>query len=272
MVISEPIPLLRSAMLACLLLCGPSMAVAEAPPTVAAASVLRFALPEIADAFSARAGSRPRLSFGSSGNLRRQIAQGAPFALFLSADERFPLELARDGLTVDDGRIYAEGRLALLLRKDSPRSGDGAMPELADLLADGRLRHLAIANPETAPYGRAARQVLEHLARWESIQSTLVVGENVAQAAQFVVSGGAEAGIIAYPLTLSAGLRACCRSAPIPTEMHARMVQRGVLTKQGGDDARAFFRFLLGPEGSTILQRHGFGLPRAGSPRVGTKF
>lgn len=255
--------MLRSTVLAYLLFCGLSTAIAAAPPTVAAASVLRFALPEIADAFAARTGLRPRLSFGSSGNLRRQIAQGAPFALFLSADETFPLDLAREGLTLNNGRIYAQGRLALLLPKASPLLSDGSLSDLGKALADGRLKHLAIANPETAPYGRAARQVLEHLELWDEAQTTLVIGENVAQAAQFASFGSAEAGLVAYPLAVSSRLEACCRSAGIPLEMHTKMNQRGVLIKGAGEDARAFFHFLLGPEGRNILQRHGFGLPDA---------
>ena len=255
--------MLRTILLSCLLICGLSSAIAAAPPTVAAASVLRFALPEVADAFAARTGIRPRLSFGSSGNLRRQIARGAPFSLFLSADEEFPLDLDREGLTLDDGDVYAEGRLALLLPKASPLLSDGTLSDLGDALADGRLKHLAIANPETAPYGKAARQVLEHLGLWQEVQSLLVIGENVAQAAQFASSGTAEAGLVAYPLAVSSRLDACCRFVGIPSEMHARMSQRGVLTRGAGEDAQAFFQFLLGPEGRIILQKNGFRLPDA---------
>lgn len=253
--------MLRSTLFACLLINCLSTTMA-APPTVAAASVLRFALPEVADAFTARTGIRTRLSFGSSGNLRRQIAQGAPFSLFLSADESFPLDLAREGLTLDEGRVYAQGRLALLLPKASPLLSDGTLSDLADALTDGRLKHLAIANPETAPYGRAAREVLERLGLWLPAQPTLVIGENVAQAAQFASAGTAEAGLVAYPLAASSRLDTCCRSAAIPSEMHASMNQRGVLINGAGEDAKAFFQFLLGPEGRNILQRHGFGLPK----------
>lgn len=255
--------MLQSTLFVGLLICGLSTAMAATPPTVAAASVLRFALPEIADAFAAQTGIRPRLSFGSSGNLRRQIAQGAPFALFLSADEAFPLDLAREGLTLDNGRIYAVGRLALLLPKASSLLSDGTLSDLGDGLADGRLKHLAIANPETAPYGRAARQVLEYLGLWHKAQPSLVIGENVAQAAQFVSSGTAGAGLVAYPLAVSFRLVACCRTIGIPSEMYTQMNQRGVLIKGAGEDARDFFYYLFSPEGRNILQRHGFGAPHA---------
>jgi len=228
---------------------------------VAAASSLRDALPEVVDAFVAEGGNRARLSFGASGNLRRQIAQGAPFELLLSADEAMVLDLAREGLTLNEGSVYAEGRLAILVPKGSSLKPDGTLGDLKDAIDDGRLHRLAIANPEHAPYGRAAREVLAKLGLWERLEDRLVVGENVSQAAQFAATGGADAGLIAYSLALSPRLGHCCEHTPLSAELHQPLRQRGVLLKGAGTAAKRLFAFVLGPQGQTILERHGFGLP-----------
>lgn len=228
---------------------------------VAAATSLRDALPELADAFAAEEGSKPRLSFGASGNLRRQIAQGAPFELFLSADETFVLDLAREGHTRNEGAIYAVGRLAILVPRGSKLSPDGSLEDLAQALDDGRLRRLAIANPEHAPYGRAAREALERLGLWERIQDKLVIGENVSQAAQFAATGAADAGLVAYSLSLSPLLEQCCEQAPLPADLHQPLRQRGALITGAGQNAERLFAFILGPQGRVILERRGFGVP-----------
>jgi len=230
-------------------------------PMVAAATSLRDTLPELAAAFAAEADSNPRLSFGASGNLRRQIAQGAPFELFLSADETFTLDLAREGHTQDEGAIYAVGRLAILVPKGSKLSPDGSLEDLGKAIDDGRLRRLAIANPEHAPYGRAAREALERLGLWGQIQDRLVIGENVSQAAQFAATGAADAGLVAYSLSLSPLLDQCCEQAPLPVDLHQPLRQRGALTTSAGQEAERLFAFILGPQGRAILERHGFGVP-----------
>lgn len=228
---------------------------------VAAATSLRDALPELAEAFAAEDGSRARLIFGASGNLRRQIAQGAPFELFLSADESFVLDLAREGRTRDEGMVYAVGRLAILVPKSSGLTPDGSLADLEKALDDGRLRRLAIANPEHAPYGRAARETLERLGLWGRIQDRLVIGENVSQAAQFAATGAADAGLVAYALALSPRLEQCCNQAPVPANLHKPLSQRGALINGAGEAAGRLFAFILGPKGRTILERRGFGAP-----------
>jgi molybdate transport system substrate-binding protein len=228
---------------------------------VAAAASLRDALPELADAFDAKNGTKTRLSFGSSGNLYRQIAQGAPFELFLSADEAMVLDLAREGRTLDDGAIYAHGGLAIMVPKNSTLKPDGSLRDLKEAIDDGRLHRFAIANPEHAPYGRAARESLAESGLWASIEDRLVIGENVSQAAQFVATGGADAGLVAYSLALSPRLGHCCRHAPLSIGLYPAIRQRGVLLKGAGAAAKRLFTFILGPHGREILGHHGFRVP-----------
>jgi molybdate transport system substrate-binding protein len=239
----------------------PSAAGEGEGPAIAAAASLRDVLPKLANRFAENTGIRPRLSFGASGNLRRQIAQGAPFELFLSANETYVLELAREGHLQDAGSVYALGRLALLTPRKSPLVADGTLSDLTAAVKDGRLHRLAIANPEHAPYGMAARDALQRLNLWESVKSRLVIGENVGQAAQFAATGNAQGGIIAYSLAKSPRLRACCVHAPIPAQLHVPLKHRGALAKGAKYRARQFFEFLLGDEGREIITRGGFSAP-----------
>jgi molybdate transport system substrate-binding protein len=230
-------------------------------PVIAAASSLQFALTELARRFTRETGHAVRPAFGSSGNFARQIRQGAPFELFFSADEAFVLDLAREGHLADEGRLYAVGRLVLLLGPTSPLQPDGSLVDLAAALADGRLRKFAIANPEHAPYGRGAREVLVHAGLWERVSSRLVLGENVAQAAQFVLSGNAEAGLVALSLALTPQVAERSRHALVPGEWHRPLRQRVAVTKRAGPVARAFLEFVLAPEGRATLARYGFTVP-----------
>ncbi len=232
-------------------------------PVIAAASVLQFALPELADAFAAETGQAVRLSFGSSGNLSRQIREGAPFQLFLSADEEFIAALHADGVTPDAGTVYAEGQLALIAPRGGLLTPDAGMDDLARLLDAGRIARFAIANPEHAPYGMRAREALETRGLWEAIRPALVLGENVSQAAQFALSGNAEGGLVALSLALAPQVAARGVSAPVPRDWHLPLRQRMALLPGAGDTARAFHAYLLSPPGQAILSRHGFGLPGA---------
>lgn len=234
---------------------------AEAGPLIAAAASLRDVLPELVEAFEQEQGSGARMSFGASGNLRRQIAQGAPFELFLSADETFVLDLAREGYAQGEGEVYAEGRLAILMPKGSKLRPDGTLKDLAKAIEDGRLRRLAIANPEHAPYGRAAREALQKLELWARLDDRLVIGESASQAAQFVSTGAADAGIVAYSLSLSPHLTDCCEHAPLAASLHGPLRQRGALIKGASTAASRLYTFILGPRGRAILERRGFGVP-----------
>ncbi len=234
---------------------------AAATPIVAAASVLRFALPEIVDGFRRRGGVRPRLVFGSSGNFYRQILQGAPYALFLSADEDYVLELAERGHAPDAGVRYAVGRLVLFAPHSSPLEVDPALDGLERAVRDGRVRRFAIANPEHAPYGRRAEEALRHRGLWELLEPRLVLGENVAQAAQFAVSGAAEGGMLARALAEAPSLRGRGRHATVPASWHAPLHQRMVLLSPEDPVAGDFFAHLRSAEAGAVLRRHGFDLP-----------
>jgi len=234
---------------------------ADQPPVVAAASDLQFALPELARRFTAQTGNTLRLSFGSSGNLRRQIAQGAPFQVFMSADEGYVLALHREGFTRDRGVLYALGRIALITPEGLPLAVDGRLDDLARALQDGGLRRFAIANPDHAPYGRAAREALQHAGLWEAIEPHLVLGENVSQAAQFATSGSSQGGIIAFSLALSPSVGRLGRHALIPAEWHRPLRQRMVLLRGAGETAEAFYAFVQSPPAREVLRRYGFVLP-----------
>ena len=236
-------------------------AAAGAPPLVAAASDLRFALDEAAAAFKRDTGNDVRIVYGSSGNFRRQIADGAPFEMFLSADEAFVFALAKEGRTLDDGALYATGRIVLVVPQGSALRLDPQLADLAPAVADGRLRKFAIANPEHAPYGRAAQQALTAAGAWTAIGNHLVLGENVSQAAQFALSGSAQGGIVALSLALAPGVLGSARYAVIPETMHEPLRQRMVLTQRAGPVARAFYRYLQEPPARAILERYGFALP-----------
>jgi len=227
-------------------------------PNVAAASDLQFALTDIAAEFKRATGHEVRISFGSSGNFRRQIADGAPFELFLCADGAYVDALAEQGRTVDAGVVYAIGRLALFVPRGSPIVADAGLRDVASALRDGRLVKFAIANPEHAPYGRAARDVLTRSGLWDAIRPHLVLGENVSQAAQFAASGAAQAGIIAYSLSQAPPMAARGTSVELPAETHEPLLQKMVLLKTAGGTARVFYDFLQQPGARAIFARYGF--------------
>jgi molybdate transport system substrate-binding protein len=231
-------------------------------PTVAAASDLKFALEEIATAYTAAGGKPVKLAFGSSGNFARQIRQGAPFEIFMSADESFVEGLARDGFARDAGELYAVGRIVMFASAGSALEPDPALDSLKKALESGRVRRFAIANPEHAPYGRAAKEALEAVGLWAQIQKRLVLGENVSQAAQFATTGGADGGIFAYSLALSPAVGRLGRFVLIPESMHRPLRQRMVLLKSAGPTAGAFYAFVKSAEARRIFDRYGFVLPR----------
>jgi molybdate transport system substrate-binding protein len=235
---------------------------AQPVPTVAAASDLKFALEEIAARFEKQTGHRLRLVFGSSGNFKTQILQGAPFHLFLSADEGFVHQLADAGRTEDGGRAYAVGRIGIMVPPGSPLKPDGSLADLAAALKDGRLEKFAIANPEHAPYGARAREALQHAGLWDAIRPKLVYGENVSQAAQFATSGSTQGGIIAQSLALAPAVARTGRFEPIPAAWHQPLRQRMVLVRGAPPAARAFYDHLSTPAAQAIMARYGFVMPK----------
>jgi molybdate transport system substrate-binding protein len=259
-----PISVARRSVLAALvaitLVPNPVGARAQAP-VIAAASDLRFALEEIAAAFQAEVGQEVLLSFGSTGNFSRQIREGAPYQVFMAADEHFVTELARDGFTRDKGVLYAEGRIVLAVPDGSALTADGTLANLRQALAEGHVTRFAIANPEHAPYGMRAEEALRHAGLWEALQPFLVLGENVSQAAQFAISGDADAGIIAYSLALSPGMASRGTFALIAADWHQPLHQRMALLKGAGPVAEAFYSYVQSPPARAIMQRYGFELP-----------
>jgi molybdate transport system substrate-binding protein len=230
-------------------------------PPIAAAADLKFALPEVAERFKADTGREVKLIFGSSGNFARQLQQGAPFQMFLSADEGYVLQLAAAGKTLDQGTVYAQGRIVLFAARGSPLKPDSHFTDLRAALADGRVQHFAIANPEHAPYGRAAEQALKSQGLWEAVQPKLVLGENISQAAQFATSGAAQGGIIAYSLARAPQTQKLGTYALIPAEWHAALRQRAVLMKNAGETARRFYAYIQTAPARAIFVKFGFVLP-----------
>ncbi len=229
--------------------------------TVAAAADLNNALPELASQFEAATGTKVVLSFGSSGNLFSQIQNGAPFDLFFSADEDYPQKLAASG-TMDTTtlRTYAIGHLVIWVPNNS-----GLDPEKSQmaLLTQASVQRIALANPQHAPYGRAAMAALEHFGMKDKLASKLVYGESVSQAAQFVQSGNAQAGLIALSLAKSPAMAASGKYWEIPADAYPALRQAAgvVSTSQQKKAARAFLDFVLSPEGERVLRKYGLTPP-----------
>lgn len=233
----------------------------QQPVRVAAASDLRFALEDIADVFQRESGYRLRITYGSTGNFAHQIRNGAPFHLFLAADERYVAALASDRLTRDAGTLYAIGRLALVVPRGSSRAPAPTLTDVYARLTASPGQRFAIANPAHAPYGERARDVLEHQGLWEALQPQLVLGENVSQAAQFALSGSTVGGLVAWSLALAPPIAARADSSLIPGDWHRPLKQRMVLLRGANDGARAFYDYLQESPAREVLRRYGFSLP-----------
>ncbi len=227
---------------------------------VAAASNLKFVLADLESQFQQQSGQKAEFSLGASVQLARQIQQGLPVQLFISADEEQVAWLAQAGLTRDAGQRYALGRLALVSHKGSGMAvGQGLEAALKALKVSDKL---AIANPQLAPYGRAAQEILQKTAAWPAVQKQLVLGDNIGQATQFVLSGAAPLGITAYSLTLAPEVADQLLVWPVPAELHAPLPQRLVLLKTAGPQAVAFRDFLLSPAARPVWLRHGYARPQ----------
>ncbi len=237
-------------------------AAAQRPPTIAAAANLNFALTEIKDRFVRERGTSVEIVFGASGTLTRQIQDGAPFELFLAADEEFPKRLAAAGLTRDEGVVYGVGRLVVFAPRGSPLTVDARLDGLARLVKAGKAGKFAIANPEVAPYGEAAEAVLQKHGLWDAIRPQLVLGDTIAQAAQFATTGNAIGGLLAYSLVLASDFADRGSYSLIPESDHLPLRQRMVLLKRAGPTATEFYRYLQGDTARGILRKHGYGVPQ----------
>ena len=229
--------------------------------SIAAAADLQAVLPTLAQRFEQQSAVATRLTFGSSGNFFSQIQNGAPFDLFLSADLEYPRQLVTAKLGSGDTLYeYASGRIVLWTRNDS---GIDVRPGLR-ILSDPRVRRIAIANPQHAPYGRAAVAALRHEHLYETVQSKLVLGENISQAAQFVQSGNADVGILALSVALAPALKAGGTYAEIPSTMHPPIRQTAVVLRGAKNQkaARDFLAFLKQPDSMQLLADFGFAVTR----------
>lgn len=255
---------MRWLMLVALALGIAAPALAQQAPNIAAASDLRLALTDVAAAFKRDTGQDVTLTFGSSGNFFRQLQQGAPFQLFLSADEQYVNELAKAGKTQDTGVLYAIGRLAVVAPKGSPMRADSGLAGLRTALAKGQITRFAIANPEHAPYGERAKEVLQHVGLWRPLTGKLVLGENVSQALQFATVGGAQGGIVSYSLVLDPAFAARADYALLPASWHQPLRQRMVLMKDADPVAQRFYVYIQQPAARRIFVRYRFALPGEG--------
>lgn len=229
----------------------------ESELIVFAASDLQFALGELATAYGA-SHPKPTISFGSTGTLSQQIENGAPADVFFAADESYLVGLEQKGLVLAGTRqLYAIGRIVLVERAGLP-----PVTSLADL-SRADVRRIAIANPDHAPYGRAARDALTRLGLWSSLQPKLVLGENVSQTFQFVATGNADAGVVALSLAIGAP---GTRYTVIEAALHEPITQAaGVLARtRQPSAARDFLAFVNGPIGRPIMKKYGFALPGEG--------
>lgn len=223
---------------------------------VAAAASLQYALDELVEEFrAADPSTRVEVSYGSSGALFQQLHNGAPFDVYLSAEESYPEQLVAEGLA-DPGDVfrYAVGALVVW-------AGDGSpVDPAAGVEAVAGARRVAIANPTHAPYGEAAVAAMRAAGVYERVADRLALGESVAQAAEFVASGNAEVGIVARSQVLSAPLREVGRWEPVPPELHPPLVQAGVVLagSAAAAPARTFRDYLTGPAGVEVLARYGF--------------
>lgn len=256
---------LRAMLLALFACMFAAAARAETAPAVAVAENVKFAIEELAAGFKRESGHALRISTGSSGKFAQQLRQGAPFELFLSADEENVIRLADAGLTRDRGVVYAAGRLVIYAPHGSPVVPDEYLAGLKAALAAGAVKRFAIANPEVAPYGQRAVEALTHAGLWDAVKPRLVIGENIAQAAQFASSGSTEGGLIALSLALTPELARRGRHALIPAAWHKPLSQRMVLMKTAGAAAEAFYRYLQAPAAHAVFERHGYAVPGRGS-------
>lgn len=246
-----------------LLICGSPWVAAEVP-NIAAAANIKFAMEQIVKNYQQQTGKQLRVSYGSSGNFVAQIKHGAPFQLFLSADEKYVAALASAKVTADNGVVYAYGRLALVAHNNSPLTLDTDLSGLTQLLQSGQLTRFAIANPEHAPYGERARQLLQQKGLWQALQPSIVYGENVSQAAQFALSGSTQGGIVALSLAMAPQFRERGRYVALPDEQHHPLTQRMVLLKGAGDVAQDFYRYLQSEPARAVFSAYGFALPEEG--------
>jgi molybdate transport system substrate-binding protein len=227
--------------------------------TVAVAANMKDAFGEINAAFRAAGNSEIRAVYGSSGNFTTQILNGAPFTLFISADEHFPLELYKQGKTVDEGVAYAIGKLVWI-------SKNSAELKIADNKVDliraiGKANKIAIAKPELAPYGKAAMEYLKAEGLWNLAKDKLIYGDNIGIATMYVVTGAADLGFTALSLAKSPDVAKETSFMLINSQLYEPIRQRMVLMKGAPRESIALYQFMQTPQAKSILQKYGYSTP-----------
>ena len=233
---------------------------------IAAAADLQFVMPELIRQFEKQSGQKVRVTFGSSGDFTSQIENGAPFDLFFSADLTYPTHLDAAGL-IEPGSIYhyADGKIVLWVLK----STDIDVAHGLKILLDSKIGKIAIANPEHAPYGRAAVAALTHEAIYSRVKDKIVLAENISQTAQFVDSGAAEVGIVALSLAAAPAVRGKGNYFMIPQSDYPPIEQGCAILKasQHKKAAQQFLEYIKTPAAQALLQEFGFGLSEGKIPR-----
>ena len=220
--------------------------------TIAAAANVQFAMEELTGLYIQKTGERCDVIPSSSGKLTAQIKEGAPYDLFISADMKYPEELYRSGLTTGPPKAYAFGKLVLWTMMES-------LQPTPALLTDNRVKHIALANPKTAPYGEAAIAALQFLHLYELAQPKLVFGESISQVNQFVISKTAEVGFTAKSVVLSPKMKGQGQWSEVPQEAYPPIAQGVVVLKNGQlEKAEAFYSFLFSAEGKAVLEKYGY--------------
>jgi len=234
--------------------------------TIAAAADLSSALKEIATRYEGKTGTKLKLSFGASGALTQQIQNDAPFDVFLSADSDYPKQLVQSGKAEPELYLYAIGRLVLWLPADSSLD---PQRQGINVVLDSSVKKIAIANPQHAPYGRAAVAALQHFSLYDKVKDRLVLGENVSQAAQFVESGNAQAGFVALAHALAPGMNSKGKYWLVPLDSYPALEQSAVVLShsQHKKEAADFLNYLESPEIIELLTHYGFAQPAASSAR-----
>ncbi len=236
-----------------------AQSVAAQGTSIAVAANMKDAFNEIALAFKASGKSEVRVVYGSSGNFTAQIMNGAPFSLFIAADEHFPLELYKNGKTIDAGSIYAIGALALIAKTSTGIHLVDNKAEITQIIS--KANKVAIAKPELAPYGKAAVEYLKSEGLWDLAKEKLVYGDNIGIATTYVATGAADIGFTAQSLAMSPEVSKGTNYLLLSSKFYEPIKQRMVLIKGAPQEAVSLYQFMQGDQAKVILQKYGYTLP-----------
>jgi len=249
----------KSILITLLLFC--SSASASEPPVVAIAANMTHTMTDIIEQFQAETGIYIRVSYGSSGNFTRQLLQGAPYELFLTAHKSYADKLAEESDIIETSTPYVLGRIGLFIPDDSDLADSKDLETAMDALRIAQHSRIVIANPDHAPFGVAAQQVLQQAGIWSILRKRLMLAENAAQAAQFTVTGGVDVGIIPYSLAIVPEIAKQGNFFLIPESRHQPIEQHLILINGAGETAKKFYNYLLSDRIKNILTGDGYSIP-----------